>query len=380
MAKNKRRGHGEGTLFLRKDGRWQASFIDNDGKRRYFYGMKQSEALEKMRRAQEEDKKGTLAKSTQQKLGEYLNQWLEMVHKQKIRISTYRQYRFVLDKHILPSLGNTQLQKLTPQDIQNLYARKQKEGLGPATILNMHTVLRGSLANALKWNLVSRNVAALVTAPRSKSSVAHGLSVEEVQKLVSTTRGHRFEAIFTVALTTGMRRGELFGLRWSDINIERGILYVRRTTNRYKGVGVVENDPKTKTSLRQIMLSEPALEALKKHKERQEQEKQMLGDKWQDRNLVFCGRYGGFLIPDTLRKNLNKVLQDAGLPHIRFHDLRHSAATIMLTMGVHPKIVQEMLGHSTITITMDTYSHLVPSMQKEAINKINAVFRDGEEK
>lgn len=380
MAKQKRRGHGEGTVFLRKDGRWQASFIDNNGKRRYFYGLKQSEAIEKMRRAQEENRKGTLAKSTQQKLGEYLDQWLEMVHKQKIRVSSYVQYRMALDRHIIPLLGNIQLQKLTPQDIQNLYARKQKEGLRPASILIMHTVLHSSLANALKWNLVSRNVATLVTVPRPEPSPAHGLSVEEARQLVSTIQGHRFEAIFMLALTTGMRRGELFGLRWSDIDMERSILYVRRTANRYgKGVGVVENDPKTKTSHRQVMLSEPALKALKRHKVQQEQEKQAMGNKWKNRNLVFCGKYGDFLIADTLRRNLNKVLQDAGLPHIRFHDLRHSAATVMLTMGVHPKIVQEMLGHSTIAMTIDTYSHLVPSMQQEAINKINKAFGNGEE-
>ncbi|HZO71134.1 MAG TPA: tyrosine-type recombinase/integrase [Ktedonobacteraceae bacterium] len=380
MAKKKRRGHGEGTVFLRKDGRWQASFIDSNGKRRYFYGLKQSEAIEKMRRAQEENRKGTLAKSTQRKLGEYLDQWLETIKKQKIRASTYVQYRMALDRHILPSLGNIQLQKLTPEDIQNLYADKQKSGLRPASILIMHTVLRGSLANALKWNLVSRNVAVLVSIPRQESSPAYGLSVEEAQQLVTTIRGHRFEAIFILALTTGMRRGELFGLRWNDINMERGILYVRRTANWYGKMGLVENDPKTKTSHRQIMLSEPALEVLKNHRMKQEQERLAQGDRWQNRNLVFCSKYGNFLVPDTLRRNLNKVLQDAGLPHIRFHDLRHSAATVMLTMGVHPKIVQEMLGHSTIAMTIDTYSHLIPSMQKEAIDKINKIFGDSEGK
>ena len=372
------RKHGEGTLFPRKDGRWQASFQPaGGGKRRYVYGKTKGEALEKLRRAQEEDRKGILATGPRQKLGEYLPQWLENVYKPTVRHSSYEQHRSLSEVHIIPALGAIYLHKLTPQHLQAFYAQKLREGLKPRSVAVLHSILHSGLENAVKWNLVSRNVASLVSKPRAERYEVHPLTPMQAQVLINTAKGSALETLITLAVTTGMRHGELLGLHWEDVDLHLGFLHVRRTVSHLSGYGFVEGDPKTKSSRRKVLLPTIAIEALKAHRSRQEQAKAQAGEKWKEYHLVFCNTVGNYLWPLTIRKQLYALLKRAGLPPMRFHDLRHSAATILLVMGVHPKVVQELLGHSTITMTIDTYSHLLPSLQQEAIEKMNAVFRPG---
>jgi integrase len=266
-----------------------------------------------------------------------------------------------------------------PQHIQAFYMEKLKGGLKSSTVALIHAVLHKALENAVKWNLVSRNVASLVSVPHSDPHEVRALTSDEARRLIEAAQGHWLEPLLILALTTGMRRGELLGLRWSDIDVSRGMLHVRRTANRYPGYGFVENDPKTKRSRRNIMLSDIALQALRDHQLLQTKVKTEAHEQWQERDLVFSDHSGGFLTPETVWRHFQSLLEKAALPHMRFHDLRHSAATILLTMGVHPKVVQELLGHSTIAITMDTYSHLLPSMQRDAAGKMNEVFRFGED-
>jgi len=376
MTNKKHRKNGEGTLFKRKDGRWQASFIPDSGKRKYVYGKTQAEALDKLHIAQQEDKQGILATGPNQKLGEYLVQWLEIVHKPTIRISTYTQYRSMINAHLVPGLGRFLLQKLTPQKIQAFYTQKQKDGLSPGSIALMHAILHSALDNAVRWNLVPRNVASFVSLPRIEPHEEIVLSPVEAQKLIETAKGGRIEALMVLAITTGMRRGEILALRWSDVDFTNKTLYVRHTMNRLAGYGFVENEPKTKSGRRKIILADVTIEALTKHRAAQEQTKFGAGDTWKDQDLVFCNSVGGFWLPDNLLDVFHATLKKAELPDMRFHDLRHSAATILLTMGVHPKVVQELLGHSTIAITMDKYSHLLPSMQKDAMDKMNNMFKE----
>jgi integrase len=201
------------------------------------------------------------------------------------------------------------------------------------------------------------------------------LSIADAQKLMQVAKESRVEALIIIAVTTGMRRGELLGLRWNDVDLERGVLHIRRTMNRIPGFGFIENDPKTKAGRRKVTLPDIVVEALKRHREGQEEVKQKLGTRWRGKGLVFCNTVGGFWNPEKMTKVFHKVLDQAGLPYMRFHDLRHSAATILLTMGVHPKVVQELLGHSTIAMTMDIYSHFLPSMQKDAMDKMNDTFK-----
>lgn len=216
----KHRKNGEGTLFKRKDGRWQASFVLENGKRVYFYGKTQKEALEKLRNAQQENQKGILATGPKQRLGDYLIQWLETTHKPPmVKHSTYKQYRSAINKHLVPSLGHVFLHKLTVQQVQAFYAQKVQEGLKPSTISAIHGVLHEALENAVKWNLLSRNVSSLATVPRKTRYDVQPLSASDAQKLIQAVRGSKIEALLIIAVTTGMRRGELLALRWDDIDL-----------------------------------------------------------------------------------------------------------------------------------------------------------------
>ena len=372
------RGHGEGTIFQRKDGRWQAQITLEGGqrKRKTFYGKTKKEVQEKLRVAINQQKLGILATGPQQTLEVYLLNWLENVYKPHVRPLSYVQHRSAINLHLIPGLGKITLQKLTPERIQAFYAQKLQEGLAPRSIALIHAALHGALENAVKWNLVSRNVAKLVSLPRTERHEIQPLTPEQARKLIEVSRGTRLEAMLVVALTTGMRRGELLALRWEDVDIEHGVLQVRRTVNHVSGHGYVENGPKTKAGRRKIMLPNFTIVALKEHRLRQNKQRDDAGDKWQERGLVFTNASGSFMRPYSVLEWFSRILKDADLPHMRFHDLRHSAATILLSKGVQPKVVQELLGHSNISMTMDVYGHVMPSMQQDAIQKLDDLYRD----
>jgi integrase len=264
---------------------------------------------------------------------------------------------------------------LTTTHIQNFYADKLKDGYSAKTIALMHSTLRKALDSAVRDGMVARNVAALVTPPRLTSFDAHILSVEEARRLIDTARGSRLEALIILAITTGLRKGELLALRWQDVDLQEGVLYVRRTVNRYGKYGMIVSEPKTKSSRRRIVLAEIAVNALKVHYEVQKQRKEAARDIWEENNLVFCNRSGKYLLPETFHKQFKNLLRKGGLPDIRLHDLRHSAASLLLAMGVHPKVVQELLGHSSISTTLDVYSHVIPSLQREASEKMHNLLQ-----
>ncbi|HVB59951.1 MAG TPA: site-specific integrase [Ktedonobacteraceae bacterium] len=370
----KRRGHGEGSIYRRKDGRWAASLTVAYGTRKYFYGATQKEVQEKLRQAQRELDQGTLVTGPQQTVKQFLEQWVENTYQPTVKLLSYIQARSMIKTHLVPELGQVMLQKLTPDMLQALYRRKIDEGKKPSTVQIIHKVLRRALVDAVKWGLVARNVASLVTPPRVETHEVQALTVEQAKKLLACAKGSFLSALFVLALTTGMRRGELLALRWSDVDFEQATVFVHRTVTRAAGYGLVENEPKTKASRRRIMLSAIAVEALKTHREEQGHVKTTAGERWQEKGVIFCDTKGNFLGPDKLAGEFNRLLQQAGLPHMRFHDLRHSAATISLVAGVHPKVVQERLGHSSISMTLDTYSHVLPSMQQDAARKIDDLF------
>lgn len=370
-----RRGHGEGSIYRRKDGRYAAAITLEDRKRKTFYGETRKEVQDKLNAALYEKKRGMLATGPQQSLGAYLERWLEQVCKLTMRPNTYKQYRSVVHHHLVPSLGYIKLQKLTPEKIQTFYAQKRGEGLAPGSIALVNSVLVSALENAVKWGLVARNVAKLVTLPHVERYEAQTLTMEQALKLLEVARGSRLKVLLLVALTTGMRRGELLALRWDDIDLEKGVLHVRRTMSYIPRMGYKEGEPKTRAGRRTIVLSSSVIAALKEHRARQEQVRIEAGEKWQDRSIVFCNIYGGFFNPAKVLVLFQKLLEDAGLPHIRFHDLRHSAATILLDARVHLKAVQELLGHSTIATTADIYSHLSSGVQQEVADKMDDLFK-----
>jgi integrase len=375
-----KRGNGEGSIYFRKaDEKWVGSITLENRKRKVFYGKTRKEVQEKLKVALREQQQGTLVTTPKQTLAQFLTDWLENSQKQSVRPRTYERYEELVRLHIVPVLGRCELQKLSAQHLQTFYAKKAGEELSATTINHFHNVLHKALDTAVKWNLVARNVCDLVSPPRRKQYEVQPLTLEQVHKLLAVVEGHYMEALFKVALATGLRRGELMGLKWQDINFDTGVLQVRRILSRVPtkmpGKGYVEAEPKTQKSRRSIVIAPFALEALKLHRERQRGVKLKVGSAWQDHDYVFCTSIGTHLNPTRdMLGQLKSLLKKAGLPDIRFHDLRHSAATLLLSVGVHPKVVQEILGHSQIGITLDVYSHVLPGMQQDAINRLNAVI------
>ncbi|GCE03525.1 tyrosine-type recombinase/integrase [Dictyobacter aurantiacus] len=371
-----KRGRGEGSIYQRKDGRWTAEISVEGGKSKFLYGKTRKEVQEKLKVALYEQQKGMLVTGPQQKVGQFLTHWLEDVHKQSIRSRTYERYEEIVRLHLVPGIGHHQLQKLSPQHIQSFYKKKLEEGLSNTTVISFHNILHKALETAVRWNLIGRNTCDLVSPPRRKRFEIQPLTMQQIHQFLAVAHGHRQEALFILALATGMRRGELLGLKWQDIDMNRGVLQVRRILSRIPsklpGKGFEEAEPKTERGRRSIVLPPFTIEVLKQHRIRQLEAKLKAGLDWQEHDYVFCTSIGTHLNPtrDVLAV-LKSLLVEAGLPHIRFHDLRHSSATMLLGMKVHPKIVQEILGHSQISITMDIYSHVLPTMQEEAMNKLN---------
>jgi integrase len=287
----------------------------------------------------------------------------------------------MIRRHLLPGLGHHTLQKLSPQHLHAFYSKELKAGLSPTTVASYHKLLHLALDKAVEWNLIARNVCDLTSPPRTKRYEFLPLNAEQVQQFLTTAEGHRLEALFVLALATGMRRGELLALKWQDINFTAGTLQVRRVLAhvpaKYAGKGgFVEAEPKTERSRRTIVIAPFALEKLKEHRVQQAEAKRKAGSLWQEHDLVFSTTIGTHLSSSRdFFEQFKKLLKKAKLPDVRFHDLRHSAATLLLSLEVHPKIVQEILGHSQISVTMDIYSHALPTMQHGAIGKLDGVFQ-----
>lgn len=381
QRKGKPRRHGSGSVFRRPERRgkqWVAQIILEDGtpKQRYFNTEK--EADEARNEMLHEQRQGTLITEKDQTVQQHFERWLA-VHKTKIRHSTYLTYRSAVEKHILPAFGHLALRKLTAQDLDTFYARKMEEGLSSSRIAAIHTVIYMALQQAVRWQLIVRNVSQDASLPRdTQPHERQTLTPEQAQKLLDAAKDHRLEAMLTLALATGMRRGELLALRWRDIDFKNKSLYIQRSVSRLPG-GHRVSEPKTASGKRRITLPPFVVEALQQHRLRQLETKLKAGPAWEEHDLVFCNIYGRFLNSASLYDLFTSLVEKAGLPHMRFHDLRHSAATILLAMGVPVKVIQELLGHSSITITLNVYGHVLPSMQDEAMNKMERLFGKDED-
>jgi len=257
------RGHGEGSIYRQTDGRWTAAITLENHKRKVFYGKTRKEVQEKLRVALNDQKQGTLATGPKQTVDTYLTHWLENVYKPSVRPTTYMQARSAVRHHIIPSLGRIALQALTPEKIQAFYSKMLDEGLSARSVTHVHAMLHKDLDNAVRWNLISRNVSSLVSLPRIQRFEIYVLTLEQARKLIETAKGHRVEPILIIALATGLRHGELLALRWEDVNLEQKVLYVRHTVTRVGTYGYVENEPKTKSGRRRITLPDFAVDAFR---------------------------------------------------------------------------------------------------------------------
>lgn len=317
---------------------------------------------------------GGYVEPTKLTLGEFLERWLRDYVKPKLKPTTASRYASITDQHLIPALGHIPLAKLRPADLQRYYAEAEKRGrldgrghsLSPATIRKHHVVIHRALEIAVKWGLVARNVADAVELPEIRREKFDVWTAEEVNTFLTAIADHRMMPLYATAIMTGMRRGELFGLRWSDVDLDEGWIYVRNTRVIVDGK-VSEGDPKTEAGERRIAIADRLVSILRKHRAAMAKEKLLMGERYHDSGFVFCHYDGRPANPSNVTKRqFPELIKKAGVKRIRFHDLRHTHATLLLQAGVHPKVVSERLGHSSIRITMDTYSHVLPSVQREA--------------
>ncbi len=344
----KKRGPNEGTITRRADGRWMGRLslgYGPDGKRirKTFYGKTYKEVLEKMNAARRDLDQGLRVATDRQTVAQFLTSWLEDTAKATLRPRTYASYQQVARLYLIPALGKRHLAKLDPQHVQAMLNAMVARGLSPRTAQYARAVLRKALNQALKWGKVPRNVAALVDAPRVEQHDMRALTPDEARRFLDAARGDRLEALYRVAVALGLRQGEILGLRWEDVDLDAGVLQVRKQAQRIGGM-VQLVDPKTRRSRRTINLPKATIRQLKAHRARQAQERLLAGSRWQDHGLVFPSTIGTPLEARNLVTRFKALLQQAGLPDIRFHDLRHSCASLLIAQGVPARVIMETWG------------------------------------
>ncbi len=357
----KKRSGGEGTIyFSEQTNAWVAQISLPNGKRKTKTAKNQKEVrtwLLQQRKALEE---GLMIKDEAITLDKFMSRFLDDVVKHTLRPKTIESYTILIKKHILPELGSLRLIKLRPDHLQNLYSKKLEQGLSKRTVQYIHAIFRRALNQAVKWGLLNRNPANFVDAPRPTKKTPQTFSIDQAKQFLEAVKDYRWYPIYLLAITTGMREGELLGLHWEDVDLKNGQIHVQHQVQFISGQGLIITEPKTDGSRRTIDLSQTAIQVLEE-----------LGG---GSGLVFKTSNDTPISPRNLQRHFHQTLDKVGLPNIRFHDLRHTAATLLLTQNVHPKIVQEMLGHSSISLTLDTYSHIIPTLQKQAAEKMEALL------
>jgi len=324
--------------------------------------------------------RGSYIKPKKITVGEWLNDWGTSYVATNCSLRTLDSYRSEIENHIVPSLGSILLTQLRPQHLQSYYAAALahgridgKGGLSQRTVQYQHRIISESLDHAVKMGFLARNVADAVDPPHPKRHSMATLKPEDVPQFLNWSRGTRFHALYCTALFTGMRLGELLGLRWCDVDLDLATLSISQALLKRRGLcHMVE--PKSAYSRRSIAISPAVAILLRHHRAQQEMERIMMGTNLKEIDLVFANSDGNPLDPGTVTKTFSRVLAKAGLTHIRFHDLRHTHATLMLKAGIHPKIVQERLGHGSIAVTLDTYSHVVSGLQELAVQRFEGIF------
>jgi integrase len=366
-------------ITKRKDGRYMARYTIQtpDGpKRKTIYGRAYKEVEAALAKARGDAARGIVYDDKNLTVGEYLDRWLRDAVRGTVRESTYCRDEWLVNNHSKPTIGRVKLKNLNAMHLQGLYRDRLDSGLSGSTVQKLHHVMHKALARAVRWDLIPRNPADAVEAPKPSKKEMRPLSAPEARRLLDAASGDRLEALYVLAVHTGMRSGELLGLKWGDVDLSgaTGTIRVRRTlTRKDNGRRIALGEPKTKKSRRTVKLTQRAVEALRSHSARQAGEKLKAGPLYADEGLVFAGEAGGLLNPSNVRqRSFLPLLERAGLAGqgITFHDLRHTCASLLFQRNVHPKFVQELLGHASVAITLDTYSHMLPGMGGEAADAI----------
>lgn len=375
----KKRGNAEGSVYRRRDNRWAATihlgYENGKRKRRTFYSTTRQGAVKKLAAAQRAVDGGLPLPSDTATVSTFLRHWLNESARPSVRPRTFQSYQMIVEHHLIPALGHARLARLAPDALETYMNGKLEYGLKPLTIRNHLAVLGRALNQALRWGLVQRNVASLVTPPRDRKQEVQPLSPDEARALLDAVKGDRLEALYGIALGLGLRQGEALGLAWKDVDLESGTLSVRHTLQRYDGAYHLD-EPKTSRSRRTIALPRPLIEALRAHRTQQVEERLRAGQAWEGNqwHLIFTTMAGKPLSGAVVTHRFQEILAAAGLPRQKFHDLRHAAASFMLVQGVAMRVVMEVLGHSSIAVTANTYSHVMPALQRDATDSVGKLL------
>ena len=377
MSSRGRRSKGQGTVYKRPDGTWVAQvdlgWVGGRRRRRTVYAKTERAVLAKRDEVRAQITKGVDLTAPPKTLTQWLTEWLTTVKSSDgTGPATIARYDQIARVHLIPQLGTVKLAALTPCHVQSLLLKLQGVA-APATIVKVHGVLRNALADAERMDLVSRNVAKAVRPPRLSRTERRSLTPAEAGSLLSHLKGDRLEAVFIVALSTGLRRGEVLGLRWQDVDLEGRVLFVRQALQRVdRALKMVP--PKTHRSSRPIPLPQFAVTAFSQQKVRQANDRRLVGRAWEDGGLVFTTEIGTPLEPRNVNRRFYAARSAAGLEWVRLHDLRHAFATFLLDQGEELRTVMDLLGHSTIRLTADTYGHVLPSRARKAADVIDKVL------
>ena len=370
MTGKRRRSHGEGSIFSYKDG--FAAILDlgwTDGKRtrKWVYGKTERETLRKLNDLKRRIERGENLTALPKTLAEWSAEWLAMKEREGTRPTTLRSYRWQINSHIVPALGKVNLDKLNPTAIRRLLASCSHAGLSAASVRHVHGLIRNILADAEREELISRNPARAVRPPSAQVIERSALTIDDARRLIEAIRGSRYEALWVCALTLGLRRAELLGLRWSDVDFDNATATVRQTLLRVDG-RLKFAEPKTDRSRRTIPVPAPTLARLRARRALQTADRLAAGARWKDHGLVFASTIGTPLEPRNVDRAWHAVRKDLGLDAVRLHDLRHACATFLLASGASPRTVMKTLGHSQISLTMNTYAHVLPEIERAAVD------------
>ena len=377
-----RRSNHEGSIYQRKsDGLWMGVAhvgYNEAGKplRKYVSAKKRMEVVNKLKDLRRKIDDGLLVKDEDVKVTELFERWFDDVMRHQIAPSTFSNYQTVVRMHILPRLGNKKIVELNVNDVDKLLSQKADSGLSASTVRRIRAVLAQCLDQAIRWELVHRNVATLSRSPKMVRHEGRTLSPDQARQLLESLRGHHNEALYALMLATGLRRGEALGLRWSDFDRLTGVLRISRQLKR-EGSRLVTTDTKTSLSRRAVNLPEPMLKALLAHEERQRADREWLDDQWIDSGYIFTTSVGTPIDPRNLYREFQTVCRSAGLGDWHPHELRHSAASLMLAQGVKIQVVSKVLGHSSIRMTADVYGHILDPDRKEAADAMGSMLWEG---
>jgi integrase len=382
-SKKKPRASGESSIYRDEEGRWHG-FVSMGKKengrrdRRHVSGAKRADVVAKVRALEVKRDAGIVeAAGRAPTVGEWLDHWLDDIAARKVRARTLESYRSTVRLHLRPGIGHHRLDRLQPEHLERLYAALADKGLSPASILRAHRVLSRALRVASQRDKVARNVATLVDPPTVKRpETALPLCADEARSVLAAGQGHRNAARWMVALAVGLRQSEALGLQWADVALDNGTLTVRRGLHRVAQRGLVYEEPKADRSRRTLALPVQLVDALRAHRAAQLEERVTAGPLWQDNDLVFAQANGKPIERKSDWRAWKDLLAKAGVREVRLHDGRHTAATLLLSEGVHPRVVMEVLGHSQMRTTTDTYSHVMPALGRDAADRMGSALWD----